>query len=72
MTRAEGISVLASIRGDLGAFSLRCPRAHAGRADGTRHPKRFSVSAAVWLLGCRGRVAGILHSWKISLTMSSR
>ena len=28
MTRAEGISVLASIRGDLGAHSLRCPRAH--------------------------------------------
>jgi hypothetical protein len=51
MTRAEGISVLASIRGDLGAFSLRCPRAHAGRPDATRHPKRFSVSAAVWLLG---------------------
>eukprot|EP01046_Picozoa_sp_COSAG06_P096097 COSAG06_NODE_42203_length_384_cov_0.543860_2_plen_45_part_01 len=45
MTRAEGISVLASIRGDLGAFSLRCPHAHAGRPDATRHPKRFSVSA---------------------------
>ena len=51
MTRAEGISVLASIRGDLGAFSLRCPRVHAGRPDATRHPKRFSVSAAVRLLG---------------------
>ena len=46
MTRAEEISVLTSIRGDLGALRCVLPAARAGRPAPTSHAKRFSVSAA--------------------------